>query len=143
MVRGGAASPWIRRQARLDPASRTPSISIVVTAPIVKPLPPRVSVTAPATGAWAICRSTSTPVAVTFTATASDPNSPPQSLTYSWTDSINGNTAPPASTQLSPTLSLACEQATPNGASHELTLTATNASGQSVSAQVEVIPHAG
>ncbi len=126
-----------------DGKSASQSITIVVTAPVVKPLPPSVSITAPPNGVRAICRSTSVPVAVTFTATASDPNSPPQSLTYRWTDSINGNTASQVSTQLSPTLSLACEQATPNGTTHELTLTATNASGQSASAQVEVITHVG
>jgi hypothetical protein len=126
-----------------DGKSASQSITVSVSAPAVKPLPPLVSITAPANGTRAACRTIATPVAVQFTATASDPNSPPETLTYSWTDSINGGAATPVSSQLSPSLSLACEQATANGTTHELTLTATNASGQSASAQVQVITNLG
>jgi len=114
-----------------------------ITISVNKPLPPRVAITAPQNGDRALCRSTSTPVTVQFTATASDPNSPPESLTYSWTDSINGATPTQVSTQLSPSLNLACKQATTNATTHELTFTATNTSGESTSAQVEVITHLG
>jgi hypothetical protein len=126
-----------------DGKSASQSITVSVSAPAVKPLPPLVSITAPANGTRAACRTIATPVAVQFTATASDPNSPPETLTYSWTDSINGGAATPVSSQLSPSLSLACEQATANGTTHEPTLTATNASGRSASAQVQVITNLG
>jgi hypothetical protein len=105
--------------------------------------PPNVRITAPANGARAFCRTISAPVTVQFTATAGDPNSPPESLTYSWTDSINGAAPIQVSTQLSPSLGLACEQATANRTTHELTLTATNTSGKSASAQVQVITNLG
>jgi PKD domain len=122
-----------------DGKSASQSITISVNAPLA----PTVAITAPPNGDTGICRTITTPVAVQFTATASDPNSPPESLTYSWTDSINGGTPSPVSTQLSPSLSLACEQATANGTRHELTLIATNTSGKSTSAQVQVIVHLG
>jgi hypothetical protein len=126
-----------------DGKSASQSITIGVNAPPVKPLPPSVSITAPPNGDRVFCRSSSTPVAVQFTATASDPNSPPESLTYSWTDSINGGAPSQVSTQLSPSLNLACDQATPRGTTHELTVTATNTSGESASAQVQVIATLG
>jgi hypothetical protein len=122
-----------------DGKSASQSITITVNAPLA----PAVTITAPANGARVICRSSSTPVAVQFTATAGDSNSPPQSLSYSWTDSINGAAAAQVSTQLSPSLGLACDQATPRGTTHELTLTATNTSGRSASAQVQVIATLG
>ena len=114
-----------------------------ITISVNNPLHPSVAITAPPNGDRVLCRSTSTPVAVQFTATASDSNSPPESLSYSWTDSINGATPSQVSTQLSPSLNLACERATTNATTHELTLTATNTSGESTSAQVEVITHVG
>ena len=74
---------------------------------------------------------------VQFQASASDPNNPPEALTYSWTDSIDGGAATIVSTQLSPQLMLQYntgdEQTT-----HDLTLTATNTDGKSNSAQVRV-----
>jgi hypothetical protein len=120
-----------------DGKSASESITISVNAP----RPPSVSITAPPNGYTVVCRSSSTP-AVQFTATASDPNSPPESLTYSWTDSINGGAPAQVSTQLSPLLNLACDQGT-SRTTHELTLTATNTSGKSASAQVQVITSLG
>jgi PKD domain len=120
-----------------DGKSASQSITIGVTAP-VKPLPPSVLITAPANPTTLACRGSS--IVVQFTATAADPNNPPQSLTYSWTDSINGATPSQVSTQLSPSLTLSCGETT---TTHELTFTATNASGESASAQVQVLTHVG
>jgi hypothetical protein len=74
---------------------------------------------------------------VQFQASASDPNKPPETLTYRWTDSIDGGPANTVSTQLSPQLSL--QYNTGDGeTTHDLTLTATNTDGKSNSAQVRV-----
>jgi hypothetical protein len=131
-----------------DGKSTSRSITITVNAkpppPVVITAPPNVAIAAPANGSTPFCKSLSAPAAVQFTATASDPNSPPESLSYSWTDSINGGTPSQVSTQLSPLLSLSCVQgAQADTTTHQLTLTATNSSGKSSSAQVEVTTHLG
>jgi PKD domain len=115
------------------------SASASITIRVVAPLPPNVSITSPTTGAQFSCSSSTHTATVQFTATASDPNSPPEGLTYSWTDGINGGSPTQLSTQLSPSLSLPCSP--PAGArttTHTVTLTATNTSGKSSAAQVLV-----
>ncbi len=77
---------------------------------------------------------------VSFQATATDPNSPPQALTYSWTDSVNGSAATQVSTDLSPTLNLyyVSTGGSYSPTTHDLTLTVTNTSGKSGSKKMRV-----
>ena len=69
---------------------------------------------------------------VQLQATATDPNNPPQALSYTWSDSINGGFPIQVSTDLSPSLNLYYSDS--GGAykptTHDLTLTATNTSGK-------------
>jgi hypothetical protein len=123
-----------------DGKSASDQITIRVKAP-VPPGSPNVSIQSPPDNSLFCAGNPGPPgdyyANVQFQASASDPNKPPQALAYSWTDSIDGGPATPVSTQLSPTLQLAHNKGD-GTTTHDLTLTATNTSGKSNSAQVRV-----
>lgn len=123
-----------------DGLSASSSISIRVLAP-APPGSPTVAITSPADGSYIeACQNTGSGYFATVqtNATASDPDKPPEALTYSWTDSINGGAAKQVSTQLSPSLQLDYVSNGSGDTTHDLTLTATNTSGRSNSASVRV-----
>ena len=124
-----------------DGLSASSSITIRVLAP-VPPGAPSVKISSPYDGEFfGPCTNSGNGyyANVPTSATATDPNNPPQQLTYSWTDSINGGPAQQVSTQLSPTLQLYYVDNGSGETTDDLTLTATDTSGKSSSASVRVI----
>jgi len=120
-----------------DNQSASKSITINVQAP-PPPGAPVPSIASPADSSVFCVPSGQTSVAVPFTATATDPNNPPQSLTYTWWDSINSGFALQTSHQLSPTIALSYDFAQSGRTTHDLTLSVTNTSGKTGSTTIRV-----
>jgi hypothetical protein len=118
-------------------ASSSTTIQVVTPPP---PGAPTVTITSPEDGTFfGACTSSSNGyyAVVQLKATASDPNH--ETLTYSWTDSIDGGPAQQVSTALSPTLDLYYRSGEQTGeTTHDLTLTATDTSNKSNSTSIRV-----
>jgi hypothetical protein len=123
-----------------DGKSASASITVRVNAPPVVGAP-NVVIQSPADGTLLCAGTPGTGgyfATVQMTASATDPNKPPEALTYSWTDSVDGGPATQVSTDLSPTLSLAYVSGD-GETTHDLTLRATNTDNKTGLAQVRVL----
>ncbi len=122
-----------------DGKSASDTIKVFIQAP-PPPGAPTASITSPAnqSGFFFDHSNAGHPCAnVPITATATDPGK--LTLTYSWSDSVDGGAASIVSTALSPTLEL-CDfhDGFNTSSTHDLTLTVTNSAGKSTTAFLEL-----